>query len=447
MPPLDGLRVLDLTRVLAGPYCAMMLGDMGADVIKIEEPTHGDDTRAWAPHRDGWSTFFLGLNRSKRSLAIDLKQEEGVQVLRRLIATADVLIENFRPGSLAKLGFSYDAVHALNPRLVYCSITGYGHTGPKKDLPGYDAVIQGESGLMDVTGFPDRPPTRVGVAITDYLAGLYAMNGILLALRDRDRTGEGQHVDIALIDAMTSALALPANVYFNTGEAPGREGNQHHALTPYETIRVKDGLVVVAVGNERLWRQFCAAVEANDLRDDPRYVTNTDRMANRPALADELTRRLGPYARDQLIERLRAHNVPCGQVRSVAEAMEEPHLKAREMVVDIPQTELGQVRVLGNPIKLSKNPASIRRPPPGLGAHNEEILAELDRLESGIGDPGTRVRDQGSGIGIRNEHSSRSRRGRRSRVRRRGASSRAVSRAALHRARRFFVGRHHQRER
>ena len=385
MPPLDQLRVLDLTRVLAGPYCTMMLGDMGADVIKVEEPTHGDDTRAWGPHRDGWSTFFLGLNRSKRSLALDLKQENGAEVLRRLIVTADVLIENFRPGSLAKLGFSYDAARALNPRLIYCSITGYGHTGPKKDLPGYDAVIQGESGLMDVTGFPEGPPTRVGVAITDYLAGLYAMNGILLALRERDRTGEGQHVDIALMDAMTSALALPANIYFNTGKAPGREGNQHHSLTPYETISVTDGLVVVAVGNERLWKQFCEAVDAPDLRDDPRYATNADRMTHRPQLVDELTQRLGRFARSELIARLRAHNVPCAQVRSVAEALEEPHLHEREMVVDIPQAELGQVRVLGNPIKLSATPASLHRPPPSLGEHNEEILAELVRLDSRIG--------------------------------------------------------------
>ena len=377
MPPLDGLRVVDLTRVLAGPYCAMMLGDMGAEVIKVEEPTHGDDTRAWAPHRDGWSTFFLGLNRSKKSLALDLKSEEGAGALRRLIATADVLIENFRPGSLAKLGFGYGAVRALNPRLVYCSITGYGHAGPKKDLPGYDAVIQGESGLMDVTGHPDGPPTRVGVAITDYLAGLYAMNGILLALRDRDRTGEGQHVDIALLDAMSSALALPAGIYFNTGEAPGREGNQHHSLTPYETIDVKDGLVVVAVGNQRLWRQFCAAVGAADLEHDARYATNTDRMAHRPRLIEELTPRLARFTRDELIERLRAHSVPCAQVRTIAEALEDPHLRAREMVVDIPHAELGAVRTLGNPIKLSRTPAEIRRPPPALGEHTAEILEAL----------------------------------------------------------------------
>ena len=379
MPPLTGLRVLDLTRVLAGPYCAMMLGDMGAEVIKIEEPAQGDDTRSWAPHRDGWSTFFLGLNRSKKSLAIDLKSDAGASVLGRLIDTADVLIENFRPGSLSKLGFGYERVAARNRRLVYCSITGYGQTGPKRRLPGYDAVIQAESGLMDVTGHPDGPPTRVGVAITDYLAGLYAMNGILLALRDRDRTGQGQHVDIALLDAMTSTLALPAGVYFHTGDAPGREGNQHHTLTPYETMAVRDGLVVVAAGNQRLWRQFCAAVDSSDLEHDPRYATNTDRMQHRSTLIDELSRRLGRFTCEELIARLRAHTVPCGQVRRLADALEDPHLHERAMVVEIPHATLGSMRSLGNPIRLSRTPAVIDRPPPALGEHNEEILAGLSR--------------------------------------------------------------------
>ena len=383
MPPLDGLRVIDLTRVLAGPYCTMMLGDMGADVIKIEEPTHGDDTRAWAPHRAGWSTFFLGLNRSKKSVALDLKSDGGASALRRLIGTADVMVENFRPGSLARLGFDYDTVAALNPRIIYCSITGYGQSGSKKDLPGYDAVIQAESGLMDVTGFPDGPPTRVGVAITDYLAGLYAMNGILLALRDRDTTGLGQQVDIGLMDAMTSALALPALMYFNTGTAPGREGNQHHSLTPYEAIPLGDRLVIIAVGNPRLWTQFCQAIEAPDLEHDARYATNTERMRHRTALIDELTRRLARFSPDEVIERLRAHTVPCTQVRSVAEALEDPDLRARDMVVDIPQPELGHVRTLGNPIKLSRTPAVITRPPPALGEHNAEVLTALDRDRKG----------------------------------------------------------------
>ncbi len=377
MPPLHGLRVIDLTRVLAGPYCAMLLGDMGAEVLKIEEPVHGDDTRAWAPFQGGVSTFFLGMNRSKKSVTLDLKTADGADTLRRLIRTADILIETFRPGSLKKLGFDYETVRAWNPQLVFCSISGYGQQGPKRDLPGYDAVIQGESGLMHVTGAPDGPPTRVGVAITDYLAGLYAMNGILLALRDRDETGLGQHVDIALLDAMTSALALPANVLFATGQELGREGNDHHSLTPYEAVTVTDGLVMVAVGNQRLWHQFCQAIEQPELAMDPRFVTNTDRMQHRAELKARLAACLAGLTRDELIGRLRAHAVPCGQVRTVAEALAEPQLAARDMVVELAHPELGTVRLLGNPIKLSRSPAVIHRPPPGLGEHTVEVLAEL----------------------------------------------------------------------
>lgn len=377
MPPLHDLRVIDLTRVLAGPYCAMLLGDMGAEVLKIEEPVHGDDTRAWAPFQGGVSTFFLGMNRSKKSVTLDLKTADGADTLRRLIRTADILIETFRPGSLKKLGFDYETVRAWNPQLVFCSISGYGQQGPKRDLPGYDAVIQGESGLMHVTGAPDGPPTRVGVAITDYLAGLYAMNGILLALRDRDETGLGQHVDIALLDAMTSALALPANVLFATGQELGREGNDHHSLTPYEAVTVTDGLVMVAVGNQRLWHQFCQAIEQPELATDPRFVTNTDRMQHRAELKTRLAACLAGLTRDELIGRLRAHAVPCGQVRTVAEALAEPQLAARDMVVELAHPELGTVRLLGNPIKLSRSPAVIHRPPPGLGEHTVEVLAEL----------------------------------------------------------------------
>ena len=377
MPPLHGLRVIDLTRVLAGPYCAMMLGDMGAEVIKVEEPLQGDDTRAWAPFQDGVSTFFLGMNRSKKSVGLDLKTGDGADALRRLIRTADILIENFRPGSLKKLGFDYETARVWNPQLIFCSITGYGQRGPKRDLPGYDAVIQGESGVMHVTGQRDGPPTRVGVAMTDYLAGLYAMNGILLALRDRDETGLGQHVDIALLDAMTSTLALPANVLFATGEELAREGNDHHSLTPYEAVAASDGLVMVAVGNQRLWRQFCQAIGHPDLETDPRFATNTDRMQHRTELKTLLAGKLGGLTRDTLIGRLRAHAVPCGQVRTVAEALADPQLAAREMVVELTHAELGPIRALGNPIKLSRTPAVIERPPPALGQHTEEVLAQL----------------------------------------------------------------------
>jgi crotonobetainyl-CoA:carnitine CoA-transferase CaiB-like acyl-CoA transferase len=388
MPPLHGLRVLDMTRVLAGPYCAMLLGDMGAEVIKVEEPAHGDDTRLWAPLTGGVSTFFLGMNRSKKSVALDLKTPAGAETLRALIKTADILIENFRPGSLKKLGFDYDTVRVWQPQLIFCSITGYGQQGPKRDLPGYDSVIQAESGLMHVTGHPDGPPTRVGVAITDYLAGLYAMNGILLALRDRDESGLGQHVDIALLDAMTSALALPANVLFATGEELGREGNDHHALTPYEAVEACDGLVIVAVGNERLWQQFCVAIDQPELATDARFATNTVRMQHRDALKQVLADRLGGLTRDEIIGRLRAHAVPCGKVRSLAEALADPQLAARDMVPELSHPTLGPIQALGNPIKLSRTPAVIDRPPPALGQHNTEIEAELAARAAARATPG-----------------------------------------------------------
>jgi crotonobetainyl-CoA:carnitine CoA-transferase CaiB-like acyl-CoA transferase len=363
----------------------MLLGDMGADVLKIEEPSHGDDTRAWAPFQNGVSTFFLGMNRSKKSVALDLKTAEDAEVLRHLIRTADVLIENFRPGCLKKLGFDYETVRPWNTQLVFCSITGYGQQGPKRDLPGYDAVIQAESGLMHITGARDGPPTRVGVAIADYLAGLYAMNGILLALRDRDETGLGQHVDIALLDAMTTALALPANVLLATGEELGRAGNDHHSLTPYEPVSASDGLVMVAVGNQRLWHQFCQAIGQPQLESDQRFVTNTDRVQHRDELKTTLARYLGGLTRVQLIERLRAHAVPCGEVRAMAEALRDPQLAAREMVVELSHPDRSPIRMLGNPIKLSRTPAVIKRPPPGLGEHTDEIRADLARIDTETG--------------------------------------------------------------
>jgi len=377
MAPLHGLRVVDLTRVLAGPYCTMLLGDMGADVIKVEEPSRGDDTRSWAPFAGTESTFFLGMNRSKRSIGLDLKSDEGAATARKLIRAADVLIENFRPGSLRKLRLDYESVRAWHPRLIYCSISGYGQKGPRRDLPGYDTVIQGEAGLMHLTGQPDGPPTRVGVAITDYLAALYAMNGILLALRDRDESGLGQHVDIALLDAMTAAMSLPAHVLFATGEELGREGNDHHSLTPYQAVETTDGLVMIAVGNERLWRRFCAAIDDAALETDPRFATNTDRMRHREALRRRVGDRLSGLTRDEIIGRLRAHGVPCGQVRSLAEALADPQLAARGMVTEIAHPDLGAVRTLGNPITLSRTPAVIERPPPALGQHTAEIMAEI----------------------------------------------------------------------
>jgi len=373
--------VIDLTRVVAGPFCTMMLGDMGADVLKIEEPRHGDDSRGWGPFINGCGAFFFELNRSKRSVALDLKMPEGAGALRQLIETADVLIENFRPGSLAELGFDYNAAAQINPRLIYCSIAGYGQTGPDAQLPGYDAVIQGEAGIMDMTGFPDGAPTRVGVAITDYLAGLYATQGILLALHERERSGRGQHVDIALFDAMLSVMRLPHSVLVATGQDPTRAGNDHLTIAPYEPLRAKDGLLIVAVANPRLWDRFCEAIERPDLREDARFRTNADRVAHRGALKRELETTLQAWSVGELTARLQKRNVPCGRVRSMRQAVEHPQIEPRELLVRQTHPQFGAVTTLGPVVKLSRTPADVRLPPPALGEHTEEVLGKAARQE------------------------------------------------------------------
>src|SRR5258705_2204246 len=346
MPPLDGLRVVDLTRVVAGPFCTMMLGDMGAEVLKIEEPAHGDDSRAWAPFIHGSGSFFLSLNRSKKSVALDLKSPDGADALRRLVETADVLIENFRPGSLAELGFDYPSVSASTPRLIYCSISGYGQTGPSAQLPGYDAVIQGEAGIMDMTGPADGAPTRVGVAITDYLAGLYAIQGILLAVIDREKSGLGQHVDIALFDAMLSVMRLPLSVLQATGGTPTRVGNDHLNIAPYEPLRAKDGLIIVAVANPGLWGRFCDAIDRPSLAGDPRFSTNTARVANRQALKDAIEAAFKDFTIDELTARLATKNVPCGRVRSIGEAIAHPQVAARSLMIAQQHPRIGAIESL-----------------------------------------------------------------------------------------------------
>jgi crotonobetainyl-CoA:carnitine CoA-transferase CaiB-like acyl-CoA transferase len=381
MPPLRGLKVIDLTRVLAGPYCTMMLGDMGADVLKIEEPELGDESRGWAPFIGEHSSYYLSVNRNKRSVALDLKTKEGADALAALIDSADVLVENFRPGSLANLGFGYADVAKTNPRLIYCSISGYGQNGPRADLPGYDVVLQGETGFMDATGTPDGEPTRAGVAITDYLAGLYAVQGILLALHDRHRTGLGQHVDIALFDSMLSVMRLPLGILLATGEAPQRAGNDHPSIAPYETLKTREGQVIVAVGNPRLWKQFCAAIDRTDLTRDARFATNADRLANRKALKTELEATFERFALQELIDRLEAHKVPCGRVRTIVDAIADPQVAARNMIVTLHDEALGDIVNLGTPVKLSRTPAEVASPPPQLGEHTVEVLSALDDRE------------------------------------------------------------------
>ena len=380
--PLRGLKVIDFTRILAGPLCTMLLGDMGAEVTKIEDPRHGDDTRAWAPFVGGWSTYYLSVNRNKKSAAIDLKSADGRSLLADLIRTADVLVENFRPGTLARLGFGPDEARALNDRLIYCSISGYGTTGPRRDEAGYDMVIQGESGLMDVTGFPETGPTKVGVAITDCLAALYAVQGILLAHIERMATGKGQFLDIALLDSAVSVLGLPAGIVAATGQSPGRLGNSHPSLAPYEPYPAADGQVVVAVANPRLWSRFCAAIGAEALEHDPRFASNTDRLANRAALNARICDLFKDQTVDSLIEKLNAAGVPCGRVRTMEQVLSDPQLAARQMLLAIAAGER-DVKVPGNPIKLSGHPALASAPPPALGQHTQEVRQAIPPAQPG----------------------------------------------------------------
>jgi formyl-CoA transferase/CoA:oxalate CoA-transferase len=370
--PLEGITVLDLTRALSGPYCTMLLGDMGARVIKIEQPGKGDDTRGWGPPFLGKeSAYFLSVNRNKESVTLDLKVPEGRAILERLIEKSDVLVENFRPGTLAKLGLDHAAVGPRYPRLIVCSISGFGQTGPRRHEPGYDAVLQAEGGLMSITGPSDGGPYRLGVAIADVVSGMFAAHGVLLALLSRERTGRGQHVDVGMLDSVAALLTYQAAIYFATGSAPGRLGNRHATIVPYETFSASDGEFVLAVGNDEQWQKFCAVA---DLGQDERFATNRARVTRyaelRPILADRLRQR----TRQDWIERLTESGVPCGSVRDLGEVFGDPQMKAREMIATAMHATLGAVRLLGTPIKLSDTPGSIRKAPPTLGQDTEAVL-------------------------------------------------------------------------
>ena len=377
--PLSGLTILDLTRVLSGPYCTMLLADMGARVIKIEHPGHGDDTRAWGPPFVGAeSAYFLSINRNKESVTLDFKSREGRDILERLAGRADVLVENFRPGTLARAGFDYEAIAARHPRLVYCSISGFGQTGPLRDRPGYDAVIQAEGGLMSVTGDPDGPGYRVGIAIADLVAGLLAAQGIALALFARDRTGRGQHVDISMFDGVVSLLSYHASTYLTTGAASRRVGNRHATIAPYDTFAAADGEFFLAVGNDDQFRRFCGVADLTELPGDERFATNPARVVNRDALVALLLPVLRTRPRERWIAALTEAGVPCGAVREVPEVMSDPQVRARRMIEAVEHATLGQLSVLGVPIKLSDTPGTVRTDPPTLGQHTAQVLRELD---------------------------------------------------------------------
>ncbi len=387
--PLDGTLVVDLTRVLSGPYCSMLLADMGARVIKIEQPGRGDDTRAWGPpFVEGESAYFLSVNRNKQSLTLNFKAPEGRRILDRLLERADVLVENFRPGTLDRMDLGYASVADRLPRLVYCSISGFGQTGPQRQRPGYDAVVQAESGLMSITGANDGPPYRLGVAITDIVAGMFAAQGITLALLARARTGRGQQVDIAMLDAAAALLTYQAGIYFGTGRSPERMGNRHPTIMPYETFEASDGELVVAVGNDEQWKVFCAAIELPNLAEETRFATNRERVSRYDELRPILSDRFRARSAAAWIDTLTRVGIPCGSVRTVDEALNDPQILAREMVQQLHHPVVGPVSVLGVPVKLSDTPGRVVTPPPVLGEHTDLVLGsdlglsgeEIDRL-------------------------------------------------------------------
>ncbi len=377
MRPLDDLTIVDLSRALAGPYCTMMLADLGARVIKVETPHGGDDTRGWGPpFLNGESAYFLSINRNKESLTLNLKSSRGRDLLWRLLERADVLVENFRPGTMDRLGLPYDAVHERIPRLVYCSISGFGQTGPYRERPAYDLIVQGMGGIMAITGEPDGPPTKVGVAIGDICAGMFAAYAILAALRVRDRTGRGQWVDAAMLDGQVAWMTYAAANYFATGEDPSRFGSAHPNLVPYQAFPSGDGFVNVAVGSEGLWQKFCEALEI-PLARDPRFATNAARVAHRKELLDILMPVFARRTTAEWVDRLLRAGVPAGPISRMSEVMSDPQVGHRGMVVDLDHPRAGRIRVNGVPVKFSETPGAVRMPPPVLGEHSEAILRSI----------------------------------------------------------------------
>ena len=383
-PLLDGVRVLDLTRILAGPYCTMLLGDLGADIIKVEVPGRGDDTRQWGPPftAGGESAYFLSANRNKRSLTLDLKSERGRSILGELIQQADILIENFRVGTLEKWDLGYEQLKNLRPDLIYCTITGYGYTGPYRDRPGYDFIIQALGGFMSVTGPEDGEPFRAGIAVADLSSGIYACNAVLAALYARERTGKGQRIDISLLDCQVAMMSYVASNYLVSGEPPQRFGNAHPNLVPYQVFEAQDGYFAFAAGNDLQWANFCRAVGREAWETDPLFATNPARLTNRTKLVGLLNELFSTRSVADWIELCEGAGLPVGPINTMEAALSDPQVLARGMVMEVPHPTEGSVPLLRSPLNIPTAPSEVRYPPPTLGQHTDEILSELLNYDS-----------------------------------------------------------------
>ena len=375
--PLEGIRVVDLSRVVVGPYCTMVLGDMGADVIKVEMPGIGDETRMWGPpFAGGESAYYLSLNKNKRSLTLNFKKEKGKDILKRLIALSDILVENYRLGTLEKLGFGYESVKEINPRLIYCSITGYGDTGPMSYEPGVDIVVAAEAGLIGITGEKDRPPSKVGVAITDVLTALFAQGAIANALYHREKTGRGQKIDLSLFESQVATLFNMASSYLISGEIPQRWGMAHASIVPYQGFKTRDEeYILVAVTSEKMWKKFCHLMGMQEFIRDPRFDVNKKRVINREQLVPILEKKIAARNSDEWLSEFNKVGIACGRVNTMDRVFDHPQIKPRNMVVEVKHPTANKIKLVGIPVKYSETQGSIRLPPPLLGQHTQEILS------------------------------------------------------------------------
>jgi formyl-CoA transferase len=385
MQPLDGIRILDLSRAMAGPFCTMMLGDLGAEVIKVELPQSGDESRSWGPPfvgkpygpYPGESAYYISINRNKLGITVNLKSPQGQEIVRRLASISDVVVENYRTGVLDKMGLGYEDLHKRNPRLVYCSISGYGRTGPQADRPGYDAILQAEGGIMSISGPVEGPPSRIGISMIDISTGMFSATAILAALRVRDVTGEGQLIDMSLLDSNAALLANIASNYLIGGKAPRRFGNAHPNLIPYEAFQARDRWFMLGVANDRQWGSMCQVIGHPELKDDPRFVTNSDRLANREALTKIISEAFLRRDAEEWLKELETAGIPCGSINTIPEVFNSPQADARNLSLTVEHATAGEIKVPGFPYKFSQTPAEVHLPPPTLGEHNEKVLTEL----------------------------------------------------------------------